>query len=407
MNRDRARRLLAAAGVDVFVAVRPENVRWITGLPLDLAIALDLPVAVLLRREPLEIAAIVAPGVMAGAVGSLIVGAVTTDDGEPMPVDPGGGRLYGRFHALAGDPANLSATEAASLDLLRDSPGRGLGFERALRDALDGLPGADRLAWDDARVAVIAADAGRPAAADGESLARVLRRVKTPAEIELLARAAGIAEDAEGEIMRRCMAGADWAEVIADLPRLVAARGGVFGFFTGGAGRQSGFVYPASRHLLVSGDLIRLDIGLTFGGYWSDTGRTACVGGEPAPAFVRRHEAIRRAVEAVLDAIRPGVQLASLYELAVDEMRHAIPGYDRHHCGHGIGLRAYEGDLVAPGDTTALETGMTLNIEVPYYEIGGSGLQLEETVVVEASGCRLLTHLPREILATGSSAVAS
>ena len=393
MNPDRATAILQESGVDAIVVTRPENVRYVSDLRLDLPISLELPVAVIVSRDPLGAAEIIAPRVIAGSVAeSQIAGPLTSRTAI---------RLYGRFHALAHHRDRLSEMERGTLDLLEMAPGEGRTFEEALGDALGGLPRSMHIAWDDPRVGLAATHGGWVPHADGSLLMRRIRRVKSPDEVERLRRAAEIAEEVELEVVRAAVPGSDWATVIGAIGRLVAERGAVFGFFTGGAGWQSGFVYPPGTHRLSRGELVRLDIGLSFDGYWADTGRTASLG-EPSPIARTRYQAIRAAVESTLELIRPGVPLATLYETAMAEARRAIPDHERHHCGHAIGLRAYDGDLVAPGDTTALETGMTLNIEVPYYEIGWGGLQLEETVVVEPGGFRPLTTLPRDIIVTGA-----
>jgi Xaa-Pro dipeptidase len=48
------------------------------------------------------------------------------------------------------------------------------------------------------------------------------------------------------------------------------------------------------------------------------------------------------------------------------------------------------------GDMSIAE-GMVLNIELPYYELGRGGLQLEETLVVGRDGVQLLTAASREL----------
>ncbi len=100
----------------------------------------------------------------------------------------------------------------------------------------------------------------------------------------------------------------------------------------------------------------------------------------------------------MLEVLRPGVTAREVFEAAVRATREAgIPGYRRHHVGHGVGLDTYDPPLLDATTETVLEPGMVLEIETPYYELGFGGVQVEDTVLVTDAGCRLLTRTPREL----------
>jgi Xaa-Pro aminopeptidase len=384
VHRERLAERGRSAGVDVVLATRRDNVRYLADLPDDLATALDLRVAVAARTDPFEIVALLAPRGMAGEIPDRLLAAGATV------------WLYGRFYALAPTHADLAAVERRAWDLLESAPGEGLDFESALGEMIGRLPPGTRLAWDSPSIGAIAGDLGRPAAADGQALLHEVRQVKTVEEIDRLQRAADVAETVEQEIMNALAPGSDWAGLAGSVPAAVTMRGARFGFMTGGAGWQSGFLHPARPMPIAAGQLVRLDLGLSVDGYWSDTGRSASIGPPSADAETR-YRAIRSGADAALGLIRPGATFEALYDAAMAAIRPSIPGYQRHHCGHAIGLRAYDGPLVGPGDATILESGMVLNVEVPLYAIGWGGLQLEDTVVVEPDGFRSLTRLDRDL----------
>ena len=92
------------------------------------------------------------------------------------------------------------------------------------------------------------------------------------------------------------------------------------------------------------------------------------------------------------------MKCSDIFNVAVQTVRNSgIPHYQRHHCGHGIGLEFYDPPLISPHDHTKIEEGMVLNIETPYYELGFGGLQVEDTVLVTESGVRYLTKSSREL----------
>jgi Xaa-Pro aminopeptidase len=382
VNEERLAWRAAAARVDAVVVSRSENVRYVADLPDELATALGLRIAVVARCEPFEVIGIVAPRVMAAYIPpDLVAGADV--------------RLYGRFFAQQAD-VELDDTERSAAALLRSAPGEGLSFEAVLGDAIEALPARVRVACDDPDGDRIAAERGHPPSGDGERLLRDVRQVKTGAEIERLQDAARIAELIEGDIFDAVVVGADWESIAQRVPAIAAGHGGRFGYLSGGAGRQGGFMFPPRRLSLVPGHLVRLDLGVSSGGYWSDTGRSASVGPATADA-TSRYRSIKAGADAALERLRPGVTFESLYQTAMAVIRRDVPAYRRHHTGHAIGMRAYDGPLVAEGDATRVEAGMVLNIEVPLYEIGWGGLQLEDTLVVEDDGFRSLTLLDREL----------
>ena len=101
----------------------------------------------------------------------------------------------------------------------------------------------------------------------------------------------------------------------------------------------------------------------------------------------------------MLEAVHAGVIVGDLFEMAVDTVRRSgIPDYDRHHVGHAIGLEMYEPPILSRGCDRRLEAGMVVNVELPYYQLGYIGLQIEDTVIVTDDGCEVLTKADRHIV---------
>ena len=120
----------------------------------------------------------------------------------------------------------------------------------------------------------------------------------------------------------------------------------------------------------------------------------------PAPSDRQRRyfDALAAGHRAALDALRSGTPVGDVFDAAVHGVRRSgIPEYHRGHCGHGIGLQLYDAPLVSPSDDTILEPGMVVNVEVPYYELGFGGMQIEDTAVVTDGAPFLLTRAAREL----------
>ena len=84
--------------------------------------------------------------------------------------------------------------------------------------------------------------------------------------------------------------------------------------------------------------------------------------------------------------MRPGIAGGEVFDTTVAAVEQAgLPAFDRHHVGHGIGLEAAEAPWLAPGGG-ALEMGMVLRVETPWYVVGEAGLNVKETALVTRTG---------------------
>jgi Xaa-Pro dipeptidase len=235
-------------------------------------------------------------------------------------------------------------------------------------------------------------------------LFRELRRIKTAPEVERLRQTLCTVEDGLEAAFRLAAPGVTEAELERAYRATVAATGAQPGHFEASAGTRSGASFPASAvYRIQSGDVIRADVGGRYRGYWADTGRTRAVGKAPE-GMVRYYDALQAGISAILARVRAGVPVGDLFDAGVQTVREqGIPHYQRHHVGHGIGLEMYEEPILSPVDSGAsgprmrLEAGMVINVELPYYELGLGGLQIEETLVVRADGYDLLTTASRDL----------
>lgn len=155
--------------------------------------------------------------------------------------------------------------------------------------------------------------------------------------------------------------------------------------FIRGCGARSAFKgyrgYPASicvsvneevvhgipgRRRLAAGDIVSLDVGVEYGGYFADMARTFAAGGA-ASENGRLLDAARFAVE---DAIGKAVAGGWLHDLShAIEGRAAANGFSvvRDYVGHGIGSRLHEDPQIpnygTPGTGPRLKAGMTFAVE--------------------------------------------
>jgi len=232
--------------------------------------------------------------------------------------------------------------------------------------------------------------------ADG--LVESLRMVKDDAEIEALARACRIADEALAEVLPQVRPGMTENEVAARLEFVMRLRGSEGASFEtiAASGPRSAMPHAtASGRQLQEGDLLTLDFGAVCEGYHSDITRTFVLG-RPSPQQREVYELVRNAQALGVEAVRPGVTGAALDALVREKIAAAGHGeHFGHSLGHGVGLAVHEAPRLKDTDETVLRPGMVVTVEPGVYIPGWGGIRIEDSVLVTAEGHRVLTGAPK------------
>jgi Xaa-Pro dipeptidase len=233
---------------------------------------------------------------------------------------------------------------------------------------------------------------------------RRLRRIKNQAEIEKLARAASITDAVADEVIARLCPGQTELEVSLMIGAAIGERGGTLSFESlvqSGPNSALPHMRPTSRKLS-AGDFVLLDFGAAVDGYRADTTRMAVVG-EPTARHEEIHRLVLEAHDAAIAAVRAGTTTGTV-DAAARQVIDAAGMGDKffHRVGHGLGLEAHEDPSLDPGSATVLEAGMVFTIEPGVYISGWGGVRIEDDIVVERTGCRLLTKADRSLRVIGA-----
>ncbi|MDI3317454.1 MAG: Xaa-Pro peptidase family protein [Bacillota bacterium] len=233
-----------------------------------------------------------------------------------------------------------------------------------------------------------------------QDLVEELRRVKEPEEVEAVATACRISEEALEETLPLLKPGVREAEFALALEFAMRRRGaeGVAFEFIVASGPRGALPHGyASERRVEAGDLVTIDFGASWRGYAADITRTVAVG--RADEEQRRiYEIVRQAQAAGLAAVRAGVRGGDVD--AVARQLIAAEGFGPafgHSLGHGVGLDVHEAPRLASGSEDLLEPGMVVTVEPGIYRPGWGGVRIEDTVVVTEDGCRNLCSSPKEL----------
>jgi Xaa-Pro dipeptidase len=228
---------------------------------------------------------------------------------------------------------------------------------------------------------------------------RRLRLVKQHDEVEKLARAASITDAVTEGVMARLREGQSEIEVALIIDELIAHQGVVPSFpslVQSGPNSALPHLEPSGRKLS-KGDLVLLDFGAAFEGYKADTTRMAAVGA-PSAKQKEIHRVVLEAHDAAIAAARAGVTAGEVDAAARRVIDAAGYGPNFfHRVGHGLGLEGHEDPSMDPGSELVLEAGVVFTVEPGVYIPGFGGVRIEDDVVVEEGGCRVLTRADRAL----------
>jgi Xaa-Pro dipeptidase len=173
----------------------------------------------------------------------------------------------------------------------------------------------------------------------------------------------------------------------------------------GGFGLSPAFPVGASMKKIKRDEPILVDFGICYHGYQVDQTRMYAIGKMPE-VFEKAYHVCRDIHYRVLDKAVGGVSCNDLFEYSKELARDA--GYEPYYLGfnphkvrflaHGIGLELAELPFMAPGRTYPLEEGMTFAIEpkMVFPKKGACGI--ENTVLMEKGGYRILTDIDEKII---------
>lgn len=235
-------------------------------------------------------------------------------------------------------------------------------------------------------------------------LVETLRERKDPSELALIENANGIATRALERTLPRVKAGMTELQIAGALEKALREEGSEGFPFESivASGPRSALPHARStRREVNSGDFLLLDFGAETGGYCSDITRTFVIG-KAAPKQREVHDVVRTANENASRGVRAGMSGRDADAIAREYIQQR--GFGElfgHSLGHGLGLEVHEAPRLAKTSEGALAEGAVVTIEPGIYRPGWGGVRIEDDVVLEAGGPRVLTRFTHELIELG------
>lgn len=234
-----------------------------------------------------------------------------------------------------------------------------------------------------------------------ETVLSGLRMVKQVEEIEAMRTAVRIAQDALRAFIPYVKIGISEKDLASELTLQLFRHGSepempFSPIIASGPNSANPHAYPTERKLR-KGDLLIVDWGASYQGYFSDLTRTFAIGTASTEAQ-QIAAAVLQANLAAQSTTQPGIPAGQVDRTAREMIDRAGYGnYFIHRTGHGLGLEAHEHPYLYGENQLILKAGMTFTIEPGIYLPEQAGVRIEDDCVITANGCESLSDYPREL----------
>jgi len=243
--------------------------------------------------------------------------------------------------------------------------------------------------------------------ADGDTPMQLARRIKLPGELVLLEEASALADAVTVTGADHVSAGGMREnDIAAEAMYTLFSLGGEYAHVMTPFVASGEHMAPPNRissdKIIREGDLVFVDIGGAWAGYFGDVARTT-VCGKPSQRQKEIYTAVYEGLKAGIEQMRPG----RTNEDAARAIRAAAKDYGLENnflslfIGHGVGIGAneppYIGEVLPGSEEYEFEPGMVFAVEplifVPGVR-GGGGVRLEEMVTITDGPAHVLSRAP-------------
>lgn len=360
----RAQAAMADAGLDGLLLTTEPEIRYFTGFLTRFWLSPTRPWFLLVPSTGKPVA--VVPSIGRDCLDATWIDDVRSWD-SPQPEDEGVSLLAGTMHDMFEYKSRIGIPEGPETHLRMP-----LGDFRRLEALLPAIEFAD-----------------------ATGVIKNLRMIKSPAELTKIAHACTIVSGVFEALPGLLTVGMSEVEIFRRFKIACLERGiDDVDYLVGGAGPggYTDIISPPSLRRIGAGDILMLDTGAVFDGYFCDFDRNYAVGHAPAEAE-KAYTALLAATHAGLEAALPGATCADIFRAMQRILEKDFPGGSSvGRMGHGLGMQLTEWPSITPRDETVLQPGMVLTLE-PSVDLGGGRMMVhEENLVVTPDGSELLTR---------------
>ncbi|MBR9677664.1 aminopeptidase P family protein [Candidatus Woesearchaeota archaeon] len=137
-----------------------------------------------------------------------------------------------------------------------------------------------------------------------------------------------------------------------------------------------------------------IDFGVKYKGYNSDVSRTIYFG-KPSKKEIENYKTVVNTLDKITKSVKEKTKLQDITKLA----NKLLEGHKQLHLpGHGLGLEVHERPNIYSKSKEELQKNMVLALEPAIYNKKWGGVRVEDNIIVEKSGCKVLTKQTKKLL---------
>jgi Xaa-Pro dipeptidase len=253
---------------------------------------------------------------------------------------------------------------------------------------------------------VDAAFAGFCELVDASDLVRLLRLVKSPAELAYMRRAGQLVDEARAVSQRMTVSGASVGAIYGEMMSTIMRGDGdpSASRWPMGAGEEALLVrYHTAHGTVAVRDQVQFEIAAAYRHYHAAL-MYVILTGEPDARYRRMFDACTEALDACEAALRPGNTVGQVFAAHAGAMTKA--GYAGHFlnaCGYTMGATYpptwMDWPMIYAGEPQVLAPNMVFFLHMILLDSDtGLSMSLGETAVITETGCELISRAPRHLL---------
>ena len=228
-----------------------------------------------------------------------------------------------------------------------------------------------------------------------------LRMIKLKDEIEKLKVAAEVTDKAFLHILNFVRSGISEQDVSRELESFIREHGCTNTGFspTVVSGYRGSMPHGrASEKIIEKGDMITIDFGANYQGYWADISRTIAVG-KPDSELLTIHDIVLTSFNNCVAGLKPELTDQEVDALMRENIiKHGYNDRSGTGTGHGIGLEVHELPLFSVLKDKVLKENMVITVEPGIYLPGLGGARVEDVILITENGYEVLTPSTKELV---------
>jgi Xaa-Pro aminopeptidase len=234
---------------------------------------------------------------------------------------------------------------------------------------------------------------------DTSNLFSQLRCIKSEQELGMIEKAAGIVAEGIEAGIEFTKPGVTELAISSQIERTIRESGGEsVPFCLVLSGANSALPHGETSNRKVSEkDVVLMDVGAVYEGYYGDLTRTVFVG-KATKKEKEIYDVVAQAQETAIRCVRPSIKAEEVDAAARKVIEDAGYGkYFTHRTGHGLGLEVHEDPYIVQGNKTMLKPGMAFTIEPGIYFFEKFGVRIEDNMAVSHTKGRMLSRKSKEL----------